>query len=437
MKPLVAIVGRPNVGKSRLFNRIASKKKAIVLDLEGTTRDTIYETIEWERTLFDIVDTGGLTDEKNNIHFKINKRVKTVVGEASVVLMVCDYKTGVLPYDREIAQWLRKLNKPVLLVVNKIDSPAGLSAVDDFYQLGFKDIFGVSAEHGYGVDEVLDSATDYLKKYTAETIGEEQDISPPLKLVFAGKPNAGKSSIINYITGNDIMLVDDQPGTTRDPVELKIELNKKPMVLIDTAGLKKNNSSTRIEAIAGIRSKDMIHRADIVVLVVDAAAGITGYDKKIVDMIQSSGKGCVIAMNKWDIVSRENRRGLLKEAAGMFGFVPYIPIIPTSAVTGEGIKKLTDEVIQTSDVYGHRIPTAELNKFFRSVLEEHQPASSDGKLIKLYYLVQIATKPPVFVVFTNSAKGVKDNYSKFIVNRIRDVFGFRGVPVKVIFRGKK
>ncbi len=437
MNPLLAIVGRPNVGKSRLFNRIISKKKSIVLDLYGTTRDTIYDTVEWNSTVFDVVDTGGLTDEKNNIHFKINKRVEAVVSEAAVILMVCDYKTGVMPYDLEISKWLRKLNKPVLVAVNKIDSPAELNAVDEFYRLGFKDMFGASAEHGYGADQIMDAVTDYLKKHYAGPGQADDDKAPPLKLVFAGKPNAGKSSMINYIIGNDIMLVDDQPGTTRDPVELKVELHKKPMVLIDTAGLKKNKSNTQVEALAGMKSKDMIQRADIVVLLIDALIGVTGYDKKIVDMIQTSGKGCVIAMNKWDRISHKDKRNVLKKASGTFHFVPYIPVLPVSAVTGEGVNKLIDEVIRTSNAYEHRIPTAELNKFFRSVLDEHQPISSDGKLIKLYYLVQIAAKPPVFVVFTNSAKGIRENYGKFIMNRIRDVFGFKGVPIKVIFRSKK
>ncbi len=436
MNALVAIVGRPNVGKSRLFNRMASKRKSIVLDLIGTTRDTIYDTVEWNRICFDIVDTGGLTEEKNNIHFRINKRVEAVVKEASVVILVCDYKTGVLPYDAEISKWLKKTGKPVFAAVNKIDKPYEPSAVADFYQLGFQDVFGISAEHGYGVDQVMDAVTDYLKEHAADLKGMQEDSSLRLKLVFAGKPNAGKSSMINYIIGNEIMLVDDQPGTTRDAVELKVELNKKPMILIDTAGLKKSRSSTAVETIASINAKTAVQRADIAVLVIDASQGVTGYDKKLVSMISEQGKGCIIALNKWDVIRREQRSVLLKQIAGMLNFVPYVPVVPTSALTGEGIKKLINVVINVAHAYEYRISTAELNKFFRAALDEHQPISSNGKLIKLYYLVQTAVRPPVFVIFTNNRVGIKENYSRFIVNRIRDVFGFKGVPVKVIFRGK-
>ncbi|MCL4558275.1 MAG: ribosome biogenesis GTPase Der [Deltaproteobacteria bacterium] len=437
MNPLVAIVGRPNVGKSRLFNRIASKKRSIVLDLQGTTRDAIYETVEWERTEFDIVDTGGLTDERNNIHERINRRVEAVVAQATVVIMVCDYTAGVTPYDLDISRWLRKLDRHVLLAVNKIDSPAVLSDVGEFHQLGFGDVFGASAEHGYGVDRIMDAVADYVRAHHATPAHGDGGTAPPLRLVFAGKPNTGKSSMINYLMGSDIMIVDDQPGTTRDPVTFQIEINKRSMLLIDTAGLKKRAGGSRIEAMAGMKSEDMINRADIVVLMVDASAGATGHDKRLVDMVQSRGKGCAIAMNKWDLVADRDRRRLIGETSRTFGFVPYIPVVPTSAVTGQGVKKLMDEVVRISDAYAHRVPTPELNKFFGRLLGEHQPVSSDGKLIRLYYLVQVAVRPPVFVIFTNSVKGIKENYSRFIVSRIRDVFGFTGVPVKVIFRSKR
>jgi GTP-binding protein len=436
MNPLVAIVGRPNVGKSRLFNRIISKRKSIVLDLAGTTRDTIYDTVEWNRIPFDIVDTGGLTDDKNNMHFKMNKRVETVVQEASIVIMVCDYKAGVLSYDHEIANWLRKTDKQVFLTVNKIDKPDEPSAVAEFHQLGFKDIFAISAEHGYGVDTVMDAITDYLKAHTDELQGTDDNTRKPLKLVFTGKPNAGKSSIINYIIGNEIMLVDDKPGTTRDPVELKVEINKIPMLLIDTAGLKKNKDGPAVETLSEMKAKDSIQRSDIVVLVIDAVQGVTGYDKKIINMIQDYGKGCVIAVNKWDIIPRQDRRIILNSIAEAFSFVDYIPVVPTSAVSGEGIKVLVSNVIKVLHDYEYRIPTAELNKFFRDVLSKHQPISSSGKIIKSYYLVQIAVRPPVFVIFTNNKTGIKENYNKFIMSRIREIFGFKGVPVKVLFRSK-
>ncbi len=436
MNPLVAIVGRPNVGKSRLFNRMISKRKSIVLNLAGTTRDTIFDTVEWNRIPFDIVDTGGLTDDKNNIHFKMNKRVETVVQEASVVIMVCDSRTGVMPYDHEIANWLRKTNKKVFLTVNKIDEPNEPSAVAEFYRLGFKDIFAISAEHGYGVDTVMDAVTDYLRAHRNELEGKDDNTRKPLKLVFTGKPNAGKSSIINYIIGNEIMLVDDKPGTTRDPVELKVEINKIPMILIDTAGLKKNKDGTVVETLSAIKAKDSIQRSDIVVLVIDAVQGVTGYDKKIMNMIQSYGKGCVIAVNKWDIKPKQDRRIIMQSISEEFSFVEYIPVVPTSAVSGEGIRGLVSNVIKVMHDYGYRIPTAELNKFFKDVLSKHQPISSSGKIIKSYYLVQIAVRPPAFVVFTNNKTGIKENYVKFITNRIREIFDFKGVPVKVLFRSK-
>lgn len=436
MNPLIAIVGRPNVGKSRLFNRIISKRKSIVLDLAGTTRDTIYDTVEWNRTVFDVVDTGGLTDERNNIHFKIHKRVEAVVRDAAMVLLVCDARSGVLPDDRTIADWLRTTGKQVVLAVNKVDAPEDPSAIAEFHRLGFQPIFAMSAEHGYGVDTVMDAITEYLQSHAKDLQAGQTEESRPLKLVFTGKPNAGKSSIINYIIGHEIMLVDDKPGTTRDPVELKAELQTTPVVLIDTAGLKKNRDGTPVETISALKAKDAIHRSDVVVFVMDALQGVTGYDKKIITMVQSYGKGCVVALNKWDLVPRQDRRRVLQAIAEEFGFVAFIPVVPTSAVTGEGVRTLVSRVMKVLHDYEYRIPTAALNRFFRDVLSRHQPISSSGKIIKSYYLVQVAVRPPVFVIFTNNKTGIKDNYSKFITNRIREVFGFEGVPLRLLFRSK-
>ncbi len=436
MNPLVVIVGRQNVGKSRLFNRIISKKKSIVLNMQGTTRDTIYETVRWNNVTFDIVDTGGLSEEKSDIHFKINKRIETVVNSALIVLTVCDYKTGILPYDFEIAQWLRKMHKPVFIAVNKIDKPYELSNIADFYQLGFKDVLGMSAEHGYGVDEIMDAITTYMDSHAGEFQESHIDTETNLKLVFTGKSNVGKSSIINYIIGNDIMLVDSQPCTTRDPVELKVKINGKSMILIDTAGMKKGKSKTIVETLSIIKAKIAIRKTDIAVLVIDATRRTTGYDKKLISMIQDNGKGCVVALNKWDKIPETQKSFLIKHTSEVLGFIPYIPIVPISAVTGSGIKKLIHEVVDTAYAYRHRIETAKLNKFFGNLLKEHQPISSNGKLVKLYYIVQTMTAPPVFVVFTNKATNIKENYAKFIINRIREVFRFKGVPIKVLFRGK-
>ena len=436
MNPVVAIVGRANVGKSRLFNRIASKKKAIVLDLPGTTRDTIYETVEWERVTFDIVDTGGLSDDRSSIHFRINKRVKSVVDEASAIIMLCDYKTGVVPYDFEIANWLRKTNKQVFLAVNKVDKPDDPSALSDFYQLGFKDVFAISAEHGYGVDTILDATTQYLKSLKKIQQQPEKDVITPLKLVFTGKPNVGKSSMVNYIIGNELMIVDDKPGTTRDPVELRVEINKTPMILIDTAGIKKKKDSQLVEKLSVMKAKDAIQKADIVVVVVDISQGITGIDKKIINMVQSYGKGCVIALNKWDTIGKQHRHPLLNTISNTLHFVDYIPFIPTSAITGEGIHDLMNEVIKVSYNYDYRIPTSDLNKFLRKVLNEYQPISNSGKIIRPQYIVQVATRPPMFVIFTNTKAIVKENYAKFMIKRIRDIFGFKGVPIKLSFRRK-
>ncbi len=438
MNALVAIVGRPNVGKSRLFNRMLSKRKSLVLDVAGTTRDTIRDTVEWGRAAFDVMDTGGLTDDKNTMHFRINKRVETVVSQAAAVLLVCDYRAGVVPYDLEIARWLRKTGKPVLVVVNKVDRPLDPSAVADFYQLGFKDVFTASAEHGFGVDAVLDAVTDRVKA-VREDGGDAREApggAGPLRLAFVGRPNAGKSSMVNYILGNEIMIVDDRPGTTSDAVELNVRIKDMPVVLIDTAGLKKSRDMTALESLSVIKTKDALQRADVVVLVVDAAAGVTAYDKKIIGMIQRSGKGCVIALNKWDLVPARDRRRVIDAAAEWFGFADYVPIVPASAVSGEGVRDLTSGVLNVLHDYGYRVPTSTLNRFFRDTLREHQPVSTGGKIIKLYYLVQVTTRPPLFVIFTNVASGIRENYGKFIMNRLREAFGFRGVPVRVVFRSK-
>ncbi|MCL4479175.1 MAG: ribosome biogenesis GTPase Der [Deltaproteobacteria bacterium] len=433
MKPLIAIVGRPNVGKSRLFNRMISEKKAIVIDLPGTTRDAIYDTSDWRGVLFDLVDTGGLTEAKDRLSLKIDKQVKQIINDAVLILFICDFNTGITSPDREIAMLIRKLGKKVLLIINKIDKPYTQADLAEFYQLGFNDMFGISAEHGYGIDDVMDAIVSHIKQQGYGNMADESLQNERIRLAFIGKPNAGKSSMLNYITGKELMIVDDTPGTTRDPVEVNVELGKKPFILIDTAGLRKGRRDKLIDQLVEIKTKKIIEKTDLGILVIDAVKGITTYDKKLIQLLERHGKAIVIALNKWDLLAKSEQKNTKMQSQYTSD---YIPQIPTSTLTGFGINDLIKAIFCTSDMYNKRIITSELNKFFNETMAANEPNTSSGKIIKPYYIVQVSVKPPTFVLFVNTVIGIKENYKRFIMHRLRDIFGFNGVPIRVMFRNR-
>ena len=433
MKPLIAIVGRPNVGKSRLFNRMISEKKAIVIDLPGTTRDAIYDTSDWRGVLFDLVDTGGLTEAKDRLSLKIDKQVKQIINDAVLILFICDFTTGITSPDREIAMLIRKLGKKVLLIINKIDKPYTQADLAEFYQLGFNDMFGVSAEHGYGIDDVMDAIVSHIKQQGYGNMADESVQNERTRLAFIGKPNAGKSSMLNYITGKELMIVDDTPGTTRDPVEVNVELGKKPFILIDTAGLRKGRRDKLIDQLVEIKTKKIIEKTDLGILVIDAVKGITTYDKKLIQLLERHGKAIVIALNKWDLLTKSEQNNTKMQSQYTSD---YIPQIPTSTLTGYGINELIKAIFSTSDMYNKRIITSELNKFFNETMAANEPNTGSGKIIKPYYIVQVSVKPPTFVLFVNTVIGIKENYKRFIMHRLRDIFGFNGVPIRVMFRNR-
>ncbi len=433
MKPLIAIVGRPNVGKSRLFNRMISEKKAIVIDLPGTTRDAIYDTSDWRGVLFDLVDTGGLTEAKDRLSLKIDKQVKQIINDAVLILFICDFNTGITSPDREIAMLIRKLGKKVLLIINKIDKPYTQADLAEFYQLGFNDMFGISAEHGYGIDDVMDAIVSHIKQQGYGNMADESLQNERIRLAFIGKPNAGKSSMLNYITGKELMIVDDTPGTTRDPVEVNVELGKKPFILIDTAGLRKGRRDKLIDQLVEIKTKKIIEKTDLGILVIDAVKGITTYDKKLIQLLERHGKAIVIALNKWDLLAKSEQKNTKMQSQYTSD---YIPQIPTSTLTGFGINELIKAIFSTSDMYNKRIITSELNKFFNETMAANEPNTSSGKIIKPYYIVQVSVKPPTFVLFVNTVIGIKENYKRFIMHRLRDIFGFNGVPIRVMFRNR-
>ncbi len=433
MKPLIAIVGRPNVGKSRLFNRMISEKKAIVIDLPGTTRDAIYDTSDWRGALFDLVDTGGLTEAKDRLSLKIDKQVKQIINDAVLILFICDFNTGITSPDREIAMLIRKLGKKVLLIINKIDKPYTQDDLAEFYQLGFNDMFGVSAEHGYGIDDVMDAIVSHIKQLGYGNMADESVQNERIRLAFIGKPNAGKSSMLNYITGKELMIVDDTPGTTRDPVEVNVELGKKPFILIDTAGLRKGRRDKLIDQLVEIKTKNIIEKTDLGILVIDAVKGITTYDKKLIQLLERHGKAIVIALNKWDLLTKSGQNNTKMQSQYTSD---YIPLIPTSTLTGYGINDLIKAIFSTSDMYNKRIITSELNKFFNETMAANEPNTGSGKIIKPYYIVQVSVKPPTFVLFVNTVIGIKENYKRFIMHRLRDIFGFNGVPIRVMFRNR-
>ena len=436
-KPIVAIVGRPNVGKSTLFNVLAGSKISIVKDTPGVTRDRIYADVNWLDYNFTMIDTGGIEPESEDIIIKsMRAQAQIAMDTADVIIFLVDVKQGVTDADYHVADMLRKSGKPVILVVNKVDNKDKFSAdVYEFYNLGIGDPIPISASAKLGIGDMLDEVVSHFEN-TAK--GEEEDDRP--KIAIIGKPNVGKSSIINKLLGEERVIVSDIAGTTRDAIDTAVMRNDREYVFIDTAGLRrKNKIKEDIERFSIIRTVSAVERADVCVLVIDATEGVTEQDAKIAGIAHERGKGMVIAVNKWDAIEKNDKTvyKFEEEVRRILSFMPYAEIIFISAKTGQRLPKLFELIDIVIDNHALRVGTGVLNEILSEAVAMQEPPSDKGKKLRLYYMTEVAVKPPTFVIFVNDRKLTHFSYTRYIENRIREAFGFKGTPLKFIMRERK
>ena len=436
-KPVVAIVGRPNVGKSTLFNVLAGERISIVQDTPGVTRDRIYAEVSWLDYNFTLIDTGGIEmDSKDKMLKHMREQADIAIDTADVILFLVDVRQGLVDADFKVADMLRKSGKPVILVVNKVDNfEKYMPDVYEFYNLGIGDPHPISAASKLGIGDMLDAV---MELFDLEKIEEEEDDRP--KIAIVGKPNAGKSSLINNLLGENRVIVSDVAGTTRDAIDTEIVYNGTEYVFIDTAGLRrKSKIKENIERYSIIRTVAAIERSDVVILMIDATEGVSEQDAKIAGIAHDRGRGLIIAVNKWDAIEKDNHtvKEYTKKVRDILSFVPYAEIIFISALTGQRTKKIFDLLETVIENHAMRIQTGVLNEILMEAVALQQPPSDKGKRLKLFYMTQVSTKPPTFVLFVNKKELMHFSYQRYIENRIRDTFGFMGTPIRIFIRERK
>ena len=436
-RPIVAVVGRPNVGKSTLFNCLAGERISIVKDTPGVTRDRIYADVTWLDTSFTLIDTGGIEpDSKDVILSQMREQAQIAIDTADVIIFLVDVKQGLQDADLNVANMLRKSKKPVVLVVNKVDSFEKFgNDVYEFYNLGIGEPFPISSVNKLGLGEMLD---EVISHFGDSLYTEEEDDRP--KVAIVGKPNVGKSSIINKLIGEKRVIVSDIAGTTRDAVDTQVKYNGKEYVLIDTAGLrKKSKINDELEHFMIVRTVAAVERCDVCVLVIDATEGITAQDAKIAGIAHERGKAMIIAVNKWDAIEKDNKttNEFTKEIRTVLSYMPYAEILFVSAETGQRLPKLFETIDAVMENHAMRVQTGVLNEIMVEAVAMQQPPTDKGKRLKLFYITQVAVKPPTFVIFVNDKELMHFSYTRYIENKIRDTFGFRGTPLKFIIRERK
>ena len=466
--PLVAIIGRPNVGKSTLFNRLVGGRPALVHDTPGLTRDRRYGEADYFGKPLRIVDTGGLDPDANKdvIGAGIHRQALRAIDEADALLLVVDGRAGMSAIDHDLAKQLRVTGKPVFLAVNKIDHPTVDDLVHDFHQLGLGAPYPISSAHGRGIDALLEAITNatsapvpYDPNDPGETKPEDPEDDPftdedpadhasetdldaanePLRVAFVGRPNAGKSALTNRLLGEERSLVHHAAGTTTDPVDTPFTIGQKEYILVDTAGIRrKAKIDEEIEKISVTMAISQIDRADIVVLVIDSALGPAEQDARIAGMVEQAGRALVIALNKSDLMAGDTAKAALREqTSDTFHFLTWAPTVLLSAQRGDGVDRLMDTVNQVAREHQRRVPTAQLNRFFAEVIQEMPPPLHAGRSIKINYLTQARARPPTFVLWANTPEGLAPSYKRFLANRLRDRYGFRGTPIRIAVKAKK
>lgn len=436
-RPIVAIVGRPNVGKSTLFNVLAGQQISIVKDTPGVTRDRIYADVTWLDMQFTLIDTGGIEPEsKDLILSSMRQQAEIAIETADVIIFITDVRQGLLDADFKVADMLRRSGKPVVLVVNKVDNfDKFMPDVYEFYNLGIGDPMPVSAASRLGLGDMLDEVAKYFKK---ESTVEEDDDRP--KIAVVGKPNVGKSSLINKLVGEDRVIVSDIAGTTRDAIDTPVKYHGREYVFIDTAGLRrKSKIKEELERYSIIRTVTAVERADVVVLLIDATEGVTEQDAKIAGIAHERGKGMIIAVNKWDAIKKDDKTiyKFTTEVREKLAYMPYAELIFISALTGQRLNRLYETIDAVIENHALRVGTGVLNEILSEAVAMKQPPSDKGKRLRLYYITQVSVKPPTFVIFINDKELTHFSYTRYIENKIREAFGFRGTPLRFIYRERK
>lgn len=436
-KPIVAIVGRPNVGKSTLFNALAGRNIAIVKDTPGVTRDRIYADVSWLDMDFTLIDTGGIEPDSSDVILsQMRAQAQVAIDTADVIIFITDVRQGLVDADDKVADMLRRSHKPIVLVVNKVDNMAKyLPDVYEFYNLGLGDPIPISATNKLGFGDMLDEVTRFFDRSYLE---EEEDDRPRIAII--GKPNVGKSSMINALLGESRVLVSDIPGTTRDAIDTAIVRNEKEYVFIDTAGLRrKSRIKEELERYSIVRAVAAIERADVVIVVISAEEGVTEQDAKIAGIAHDRGKGIIIAVNKWDAVEKDDKTiyRFSEKVRQVLSFMPYARLLFVSAKTGQRMEKLFELIDVVVENHSRRIQTGVLNEIVTEATALNQPPSDKGKRLKIFYTTQVAVKPPTFVIFVNDKELMHFSYLRYLENKIREAFGFEGTPLKFFVRERK
>ncbi|MBP2642920.1 MAG: GTP-binding protein engA [Firmicutes bacterium] len=435
-KPIVAIVGRPNVGKSTLFNRVAKKRVSIVEDMPGVTRDRIYVDAEWLNYEFTMIDTGGIELESvDKILTAMRHQAKLAIDEADVIVFIVDAKTGLTSADEEVAAILRNTRKPVVLAVNKVDSQKDNNEIYEFYNLGLGEPMPISSANALGLGDLLDKVVEAFPEDIASS--EEEDF---IKVAFIGRPNVGKSSLVNSMLGEERVIVSDVPGTTRDAIDTCFIKDDNKFILIDTAGMRrKSKIDLPVERYSVIRSLRAVDRADVVLMLIDAVDGVTEQDKKIAGYAHEAGRAVVIVVNKWDLVEKDSKTTLryTETIRNELAFMQYAPVVFISALTKQRVPRVTEVVKYVAEQHSMRVATSVLNQVVEDACAINPPPSERGRRMKIYYATQAGVKPPTFVFFVNDVEIMHFSYLRYLENKLREAFGFEGTPLKLVVRGRK
>ncbi len=437
MKPIVAIVGRPNVGKSTLFNRITHTKDALVDNFPGVTRDRHYGDANWDDVEFTLVDTGGFT-EGDDLADAIRFQVHQAIADADVIMLLLDGKEGISPFDKDIINLLRSVEKPIFHVVNKIDGAEQEIYLSEFYQLGLETLYPLSAEHRYGLTDLLDEMVNVISDLA--TAPHEEAAGEMIRLAVVGRPNVGKSSLINWVLGENRLLVSNIPGTTRDAIDSVCKLNGKSYLLVDTAGIRrKGKVSRKLEKFSIIKALRSLERCDVALIVMDAAEGVTDQDISIAGYAYDRGCGCVFLLNKWDLVQKDSNtvKAYYERLRDQAKFLSFAPAMTISALTGQRITKTFKLVDEVYSQYVHRIATGQLNRILGKAIEKNAPSMHRGKQIKFYYAAQISTRPPTIVCFVNYPQAIHFSYKRYLINQLREESGLDKTPIRMIFRQRE
>jgi GTP-binding protein len=440
VRPLIAILGRPNVGKSTLFNRIVGRRLALVQDVPGVTRDRHYADAEWQARQLAIVDTGGfVTEEEGGLAAQVRAQAELAAAEADVVLMVVDGRTGPSATDETLARALRRTGKPLLLVVNKLDSPAAAeTGTGDFYRLGIPEVFAVSAEHSLGVDALLDAVVARLPAPPEAPAAEVPEANAPVRLTILGRPNVGKSTLLNALLREERVIASPEPGTTRDPIDTTLVHRDRRFVLTDTAGIRRRKAvGEGVEKLSVLGALRSMERADVAVLVLDGTEPGVDQDARLAGLVAERARALLVVVNKWDLVAKDPRteKRTREELKWTLKFVSYAPIIFVSALTGSKVDKVLDLAAELQDSFRKRVPTPALNKLLAQLVDAHPAPIVDGRPLRLYYIAQVGTAPPAFAITTNRPEKVPEAYKRYVSNQLREAFGLR-VPLQLFFREK-